>query len=296
MARTPRDLTGRVVAITGGARGIGRATASACVRAGMTVAIGDLDLALARRTAAELAHGTIAVELDVADRDSVRHFLDVVEERLGSLDVLVNNAGIMHLGTLADEDDAAARRQVDVNIHGVLHGMKEALPRMTARGSGHIVNIASTAGRGGFAGAATYSGTKHFVVGASEAVRFELRSSPVEISCIMPVVVNTELAAGASDARFVAKLEPQDVADAVVKTLRYPRFEVFVPRYMSALMTFAAILPRPAREGLARALKAAQVFMTRDDAARREYELRAARSDAVGPALREVPRAAEPEE
>jgi short-subunit dehydrogenase len=220
----------------------------------------------------------------------MRAFLDIVEERLGSVDVLVNNAGIMHLGTLADEDDAAARRQVDVNVHGVLHGMKEALPRMTARGSGHIVNIASTAGRGGFAGAATYSGTKHFVVGASEAVRFELRGSPVEISCIMPVVVRTELAAGASDARFVAKLEPEDVADAVVKTLRFPRFEVFVPRYMSALMTFAAILPRPAREGLARALKADQVFMTRDDAARRDYELRAARPE---PALHEVPRAPE---
>ncbi|MEY2441102.1 MAG: hypothetical protein QOJ46_528, partial [bacterium] len=181
--------------------------------------------------------------------------------------------------------------QVDINVHGVLHGMKEALPRMTARGSGHIVNMASTAGRGGFAGAATYSGTKHFVVGASEAVRFEVRGSPVEISCIMPVVVNTELAAGASNARFVAKLEPEDVADAVIKTLRFPRFEVFVPRYMNAMMTFAAILPRPAREGMARALKADQVFMTRDDEARREYELRAARSE---PALSEVPPAQAP--
>ncbi len=292
MARTPRELEGRVVAITGGARGIGRATASACVRAGMKVAIGDVDLAAAQRTADELAHGTIAVQLDVANRASVRNFLDVVEERLGSLDVLVNNAGIMHLGSLADEDDDSARRQVDINVHGVLHGIKEALPRMAARGSGHIVNMASTAGRGGFAGAATYSGTKHFVVGASEAVRFELRGSPVEISCIMPVVVNTELAAGASDARFVAKLEPEDVAAAVVKTLRFPRFEVFVPRYMNAMMTFAAILPRVAREGMARALKADQVFMTRDDAARREYELRAARSE---PVLREVPRGHEPD-
>ena len=290
MARTPRDLTGRVVAITGGARGIGRATASACVRAGMQVAIGDVDLPVAQRTADELGHGTIAVELDVRNRASFRRFLDMAEERLGSLDVLVNNAGIMHLGTLAEEDDQSARRQVDINVHGVLHGIKEALPRMTAHGSGHIVNMASTAGRGGFAGAATYSGTKHFVVGASEAVRFELRGSPVEISCIMPVVVRTELAAGASDARFVAKLEPEDVADAVVKTLRFPRFEVFVPRYMSAMMTFAAILPRPAREGLARALKADQVFMTRDDAARRDYELRAARPE---PALHEVPRAPE---
>jgi len=295
MAGTPKPLAGRVVAITGGARGIGRATAAACVRAGMKVALGDLDLAAAQRTASELAHDTIAVALDVSNRASVRNFLDVVEERLGSLDVLVNNAGIMHLGTLADEDDASAHRQVDINIHGVLHGMKEALPRMTARGSGHIVNIASTAGRGGFAGAATYSGTKHFVVGASEALRFELQlsRSPVEISCILPVVVNTELAAGASDARFVSKLEPSDVADAVVHTLRRPRFEVFVPRYMSAMMTFAAILPRPAREAMARALKADRVFMTRDDDARREYELRAARSE---PGLREVPRAPELDE
>jgi NADP-dependent 3-hydroxy acid dehydrogenase YdfG len=291
MARTPKPLTGRVVAITGGARGIGRATAAACVRAGMKVAIGDLDLAAAQRTARELAHDTIAVQLDVSNRASVRNFLDIVEERLGSLDVLVNNAGIMHLGTLADEDDARARRQVDINVHGVLHGMKEALPRMTARGSGHIVNMASTAGRGGFAGAATYSGTKHFVLGVSEAVRFELRGSPVEISCILPVVVNTELAAGASNARFVAKLEPEDVAEAVVKTLRFPRFEVFVPRYMTAMMTFAGILPRAARELMARALKADRVFMTRDDDARREYELRAARSK---PALREVPPAPAP--
>jgi NADP-dependent 3-hydroxy acid dehydrogenase YdfG len=286
MARTPRDLTGRVVAITGGARGIGRATAQACVRAGMLVAIGDLDLAAAQRTADELGSGTIAVELDVCNRASVRHFLDVTEERLGPLDVLVNNAGIMHLGSLVDEDEGCARRQVDINVHGVLHGIKEAVPRMAARGSGHVVNMASTAGRGGFAGAATYSGTKHFVVGASEALRFELRGSPVDVSCILPVVVNTELAAGSSNARFVAKLEPEDVAAAVVRTLRAPRFEVFVPRYMHAMMTFAAILPRPAREGLARALKADQVFQTRDDGARRDYELRAARSE---PGLRPVP-------
>ena len=90
------------------------------------------------------------------------------------------------------------------------------------------------------------------------------------------------------------KLEPSDVADAIVKTLRYPRFEVFVPGYMSALMTFAALLPRAAREAMARALKADQVFMTRDDAARREYELRAARSETVAAALREVPRAPDP--
>jgi NADP-dependent 3-hydroxy acid dehydrogenase YdfG len=285
MARTPRQLAGTVVAITGGARGIGRATAQACVRAGMQVAIGDIDLVAARRTAAELGQGTIAIELDVSNRASMRHFLDIAEERIGPLDVLVNNAGIMHLGAFEDEDDASARRQVDINVHGVMHGMKEALPRMKARHRGHVVNIASTAGRGGFAGAATYSGTKHFVVGASEAVRFELRGSGVDISCVLPVVVRTELATGTSDARFVARLEPEDVADAVMRTLRTPRFEVFVPRYMNAMMTFAAVLPRPAREAMARALKADRVFQDPDAGARSEYELRAARSE---PGLHEV--------
>lgn len=184
MARAPRSLEGQVVAITGAGRGIGRATASACVRAGMKVAIGDLDLAAAEQTAAELGHGTVALGVNVVERDSVRAFVDDVEARLGPLDVLVNNAGIMPLGPFDEEPDATARRVVDINVHGVLHGMKEALPRMRARGRGHIVNIASTAGKVGFAGGASYSGTKHFVVGVSESVRAELRGTPIEITCV----------------------------------------------------------------------------------------------------------------
>ena len=179
MARSPRSLEGQVVAITGAGRGIGRATAAACVRAGMKVAIGDLDVAAAEQTAAELGHGTIALPVNVVERDSVRRFLDAVEAQLGPLDVLVNNAGIMPLGPFDAESDETARRLVDINVHGVLHGMKEALPRMRARGRGHIVNIASTAGKVGFAGGATYSGTKHFVVGVSESVRAELRGTPI---------------------------------------------------------------------------------------------------------------------
>jgi NADP-dependent 3-hydroxy acid dehydrogenase YdfG len=282
MTRTPRPLAGHVVAITGAARGIGRATAQACVREGMLVAIGDLDLASAQRTAAELGHGTIAVELDVCDRASVARFLDEVEARLGPLDVLVNNAGIMQLGRLVDEDDATARRQVDINVHGVLHGMKEALPRMLARNAGHLVNIASTAGRAGFAGGATYSGTKHFVAGVSEATRFELRGSGVEISCIMPGIVKTELAAGLPEPRFVKHTEPGEVAAAIVGVLRVPRFDVFVPRSIGPLIRAAGMLPRPAREALARALKADRVLDLPDGDARSAYELRAARS---GPGL-----------
>jgi NADP-dependent 3-hydroxy acid dehydrogenase YdfG len=276
--RPPRELAGRVVAISGAARGIGRATAAACAGAGMRVAIGDLDLAAAQRTAAELGGETIAVGLDVCDRASFRRFLDEVEERLGPLDVLVNNAGIMQLARLVDEDDAAARRQVDINVHGVLHGCKEALPRMLARNAGHVVNIASTAGRVSFAGAATYTGTKHFVVGVSEAARSELRGSAIEISCVMPGIVKTELGAGTGQSRFVKHIEPEAVGAAIVAVLREPRFDVFVPRTIGPLVGLGNLLPRRAREALTRALRADSVLDLPDTAARSAYEARAARS------------------
>jgi len=276
MPRPPRQLEGRVVAITGAARGIGRATAQACVRAGMRVAIGDLDLAVAEQTASELGSGTIAVQLNVVDRASVGQFLDETERRLGPIDVLVNNAGIMQLGPFLQEDDATAQRQVDINVHGVLHGMKEALPRMIARDRGLIVNIASVAGRLGFSGGATYSGTKHFVVGVSEAARAELRGSGVQIICVMPAVVRTELASGLAQGTYIKHVEPEDVAAAIVSALRSPRFEVYVPRMVTPLVKLGAALPQPIREGFCRFLRIDRSLADPDDAVRRAYELRAA--------------------
>src|SRR5205085_5864418 len=93
MAKAPRSLAGKVVAITGGARGIGRATAAALIAQGAKVAIGDIEVALAEQTATELAGGTIGLPLDVTDRTSFESFLTAVEDRLGPLDVLLNNAG-----------------------------------------------------------------------------------------------------------------------------------------------------------------------------------------------------------
>ena len=165
MAKERRSLAGKVVAITGGARGIGEATARAIVAKGGKVAIGDLDVELAQKTAGVLGGGTIALELDVTRRDSFESFISQVEERLGPLDVLINNAGIMPIGPFVDEDDATARRMIDINLHGVIFGTKLAIPGMVRRGSGHIVNIASQAGKGGFPGGATYCATKHAVVG-----------------------------------------------------------------------------------------------------------------------------------
>lgn len=272
-------MTGKVVAITGGARGIGKATAKELVGAGAHVAIGDLDVELARKTAEELGSSARAYELDVTSRESVARFLDGVESEIGPLDVLINNAGIMPLGPFLEETDASAQRQFDINVHGTIFGMKEALPRMVARRSGHVVNLASVAGKGGFPHAATYCGTKHAVIGISEAVRNEVRGSGVEITCILPALVNTELGSGVEAGRAVKKLEPGEVAEAIVGALRTPRFEVFVPASTGTISKVMALLPRRGREAISHWLKADQILVQRNDGQRAAYEQRAAQSE-----------------
>jgi NADP-dependent 3-hydroxy acid dehydrogenase YdfG len=274
MAKAPRSLAGRVVAITGGARGIGRATASALIGQGAKVAIGDIESALAERTARELGSGTVGLPLDVTDRASFARFLDDAESRLGPLDVLINNAGIMPIGPFMEEADATAARLVDINIHGVLFGSKLALERFVPRGRGHLVNIASVAGKAGIAGGATYCATKHAVVGLTEALRQELRGTGVELSVVMPVVVNTELGSGLPETRAFKRVQPEDVADAIVEALQTGRFEVYIPRNVSALARMNALFPRRLMEAYGRMLKGDQVLMTPDHAARAAYEAR----------------------
>ena len=276
MAKAPRSLGGQVVAITGGARGIGRATATALIAQGARVAIGDIDAGLAERTAEELGAGTIGLPLDVTDRASFDAFLGEVESRLGPLDVLINNAGIMPIGPFLQETDATAKRMVDINLHGVIYGSKLALERFLPRGRGHLVQIASVAGKAGFPGGATYCGTKHAVVGLSEAIRAELRGTGIDVSVVMPVVVNTELGSGLPETRSFKPVQPTDVADAIVEALQTGRFDVFVPRSIAGMMRLNALMPRKLIEAVGRALKSDQVLMHPDHGTRATYEARMA--------------------
>ena len=271
------QLTGKVVVITGGGQGIGAATAAALSRLGARVVIGDLDQVRADKTAGEL--GADALPLDVTDIRGFTAFLDEVERRFGRIDVLINNAGIMALAQLDEEDDATTRRQLEINLHAVIHGTREAVKRMRPRASGHIINVASFAGKAGFPGAATYCATKHAVVGLSEAVHLELRGSGVHISCVMPGIVRTELAAGLGEAKFFKSVQAEDVADAIVTALLKPRFEVFVPRSLGTMGKLTRLLPRQAAEALARALKADRLLASAaHSSARTDYEARAAQS------------------
>jgi NAD(P)-dependent dehydrogenase (short-subunit alcohol dehydrogenase family) len=278
MAKEPRSLSGKVVAITGGGRGIGRATALALAREGARVAVGDLDREAAESVAAELGAGGLGLPLDVTDHAGFTAFLDEVEQQLGPLDVLVNNAGIMPVTPLLEESPESISRQLEINLHAVIHGTQEAMRRMVPRRSGHIVQLSSIAGRTGLPHLATYCATKHGVLGLSEAVRAELRGTGVEVSVVMPSIVRTELTAGLVEARGVKSVAPEDVATEIVSALRKPRFDVFIPRSTGPLVSLGAALPRRVREAVARALGADQALLKTDRSARAAYEARAAAS------------------
>jgi NAD(P)-dependent dehydrogenase (short-subunit alcohol dehydrogenase family) len=275
-SRRPRTpLSGRVVAITGGARGLGLAMAGAIAGRGGRVALGDLDAELAHEEARKLPGGAIGVRLDVTDPESFKRFLDEVEYHLGPVDVLINNAGIMVVEPFLEESEALTRRQMEINVHGVITGMRLAIPGMQRRRRGHVVNIASAAGKVGVAGEAVYVATKHAVVGLSEAVRYELRGTGVELSVVMPGLANTELASGMSAGRGVKLVEPDAVAAAVVDALERPRFQVYVPASIDPLLRLSGLMPQRMRDAMNRLFQTDQIATKVDRTARAAYAARA---------------------
>ena len=262
------SVADKVVAVTGGARGIGLATATLLHSLGAKVAIGDID-----RSAVKEATNQLGLEvgrrLDVTDRRSFTEFLDTVEERLGPVDVVVNNAGVIAVGSAVDEADAVTQRLLDVNIYGVILGTKLAAQRMLPRGHGHVINIASVASVLPVEGTATYCATKHAVLAYTDAVRMENRGSGVHFSAILPVLVNTDMIAGAGHARGFKNVEPEDVARAVAGVIVKPKPRVFVPRSFGVVVSTQRHLPQRVSEAIGRALGTGRVFTSEVDVDKR---------------------------
>ncbi len=226
------SLAGRVVLVTGAARGIGAAVANEFGAAGASVAVGDLDAAGAMEVAARLidAHGVAAVgvDLDVTSRPSVDAALAKVEADLGPLDVLVNNAGVDVIKPFVESTTDEWERIIAVNLMGTFHCCQAALARMIQRGTGAIVNFASDAGRVGSSGEAVYSATKGGVVAFTKTLARETARHGIRVNCVSPGPTDTALLAQVADAdpklrdalarsipmRRVA--EPDDIAPTVV--------------------------------------------------------------------------------
>ncbi|MEV6304475.1 SDR family oxidoreductase [Actinoplanes sp. NPDC051861] len=277
-----RRIAGMAVIVTGGARGIGRATAQRLARLGASVAVGDLDADLAATTVAPFGDRVASARLDVTDPASWSDFLSEVDH-LGPWDALINNAGIMPLGSLLKEPDQLTRTIFDVNVFGVINGTKAVAPGMIDRGRGHIVNVASAVGRLAVANAATYSASKFAVVGFSEAMRAELAPAGVDVTLILPTVVQTELSAGVPAAKGVKPVTPGDVAKVIESALRKPRAEMWVPRWVQGPTKLTQALPRRVADTLDRLSEAGKVLSRADTAARETYEQRARRSTSGTP-------------
>ena len=271
-----QNLTGKLVAITGGARGIGEQSARVFAERGAKVAIGDLDLDAATATAGRLdgaGSGEVAgFILDVTDPDSFAAFLSAAEKRFGRpVDVLVNNAGIMPTGDFLDEDTDVTRRLVEINLMAIFTGARLVMPGMVERGSGAIVNVASLYGKVGGAGAATYCATKHAVVGFSESLRAELAGTGVDVVIVMPSLVRTDLTAGVSDTRIVPTQTPEQVADALVAGVERGQTDVFVPWYTGVLNAVGNLLPRVLRDRVVAAFGTHEIMTNAHAPARAAY-------------------------
>lgn len=225
------ELNGAVVAVTGGARGIGKATSDLFTACGATVCAGDLDGAPYR--------------LDVTSRDSFADFTGAVLDRFGRIDILVNNAGVMPLGDFLSEADAVSATTLDVNVWGLIHGMRLVLPHMIGRGSGHVVNVTSMAGKLVVPGMAVYNASKFAAVGLSTAVREEYRDTGVSVTAVLPSAVRTRLASGVPLGHGMPTVDPEDVAEAIVGSVDNRRAEITVPRYLAGWDLLNAAVPEP---------------------------------------------------
>jgi len=269
-------LPGRTVAITGAARGIGLATARAAANAGAQVVIGDLDTAALTAAAEQIGPRAHPVFLDVTSRESFAAFLDTAAQQSdGDLDVLINNAGIQHIGALVDATEADVHRQIEVNVGGTLTGLQLALARMVPRGRGHIINISSAAGRTTLAHNGVYSATKAAIIALSEAADAETSGQGVQVSVILPGLVDTDMAAGAYQPPGLRMIAPEAVAAAILGVIARPRFQVWVPASTGWLYHAVAVLPRSARDTLTRMLRIDRTIIDVDWAARADYEHRA---------------------
>jgi NADP-dependent 3-hydroxy acid dehydrogenase YdfG len=248
------QLRGAVAVVTGASAGIGEATAVALARHGANVVLAARRLDRLESMAERItrAGGTaLAVPCDVTDHKELQTLRRVVLEAFGPVDVLVNNAGIPGGGDLVELDYDQIRRVVEVDVLGVMFGTRAFLPGMLARGRGHVVNVASLAGRFLAPGASVYTASKHAVVAFSEAMNITTAPKGVFVTSVNPGFIPTEGFSG--EGPRVLKVTLDQVSAAIVRAVRDGKAPIVdVPRWAG----WAHLVPAPLYRAVAGAAAA----------------------------------------
>lgn len=218
-------LDDRIAFVTGAGQGIGAGIARRLADDGATVIVTDLNAETAAATAAELGNGSIGLQVDVTDRDSVNAAVDQVLERFGRIDVLVNNAGWDKGEPFVDSEPQTWDRIVSINLYGVLNTCKKIVPLMLERGSGKVINLGSDAGRVGSSGEAVYAAAKGGVIAFTKSLARETARNSVNVNCVCPGPTDTALFASMGGEKLREALkkaipmrrlgQPEDLANAV---------------------------------------------------------------------------------
>ena len=216
------DLTGRAALVTGGTKGIGRAVAERLLAAGASVAVCARTEAEVRAAADELGDRALGIVCDVADAAACADMVERAVARFGRLDILVNNAGLGIFKPLAEMSVEEWRLQIDVNLGGVFHCSKAALPHLVASGDGFIVNVGSLASRHALRGGSGYNASKFGLLGLTEAMMLDVRYDGVRVSIVMPGSVDTHFLGRAQVPERTWRLHVDDCAAAVMQLLAYP--------------------------------------------------------------------------
>ena len=246
------DPAGTITVITGASRGIGAATARAMSRAGARVGLvarskDELDDVLA-----SCGGNGVAVGADVGDRTSIEEALARIERELGPIDILINNAGIGAYAPVVETDAEEFERMMRVNYLGTVYALKAIVPGMIERGRGHIVSVASIAGRIGAPLEAGYSASKFAMIGLTEALSLELARKKIGVSVVDPGPVTTSFfdTRGVPFQRSRPKPStPEQVADVIVDAIRKERAEVFIPKWLRYAWMIRVLMPGAYRRG-----------------------------------------------
>ncbi|UYZ63440.1 3-ketoacyl-ACP reductase [Hymenobacter weizhouensis] len=221
-------LAGKTALVTGAGKGIGRAVALALAQEGVRVALLARNEQQLREVAQEIeAQGgtAVVVAADVADRAAVEAAVAQALQALGTIDILINNAGIGTFAKLVDMEPAEWERIIQVNLLGTYYVTRAVLPQMLERQTGDIINVASTAGQRGAATTSAYSASKFGLLGLTESLMQEVRKANIRVSALTPSTVATELAIGnnLTDGNPDRVMQPEDLAEFIVAQLKLNR-------------------------------------------------------------------------